>query len=48
VVPAPFTKREWMTTIDFIPEAPWTIGNGTLTASNTAAKGTIEVTLTRS
>jgi hypothetical protein len=32
----------------FIRDVQWTIGNGTLTASRTDAKGTIEVTLTRS
>jgi len=32
----------------FISEVPWTIGNGTLTASNSVSQGTIEVTLTRS
>ncbi len=32
----------------FIPEVPWTIGNGTLTAVRTDAEGTLQVTLTRS
>jgi hypothetical protein len=32
----------------FIPEVPWTIGNGTLTATLTESEGTLEVTLTRS
>jgi hypothetical protein len=33
---------------NLIPEVPWTIGNGTLTASSTDAEGTTQVTLTRS
>ncbi|HWN17875.1 MAG TPA: hypothetical protein VNO19_03060 [Gemmatimonadales bacterium] len=33
---------------NLIPELPWTIGNGTLTASDADAEGTIQVTLTRS
>jgi hypothetical protein len=32
----------------FIPEVPWTIGNGTLTAVRTESEWTIEMTLTRS
>jgi hypothetical protein len=32
----------------FIPEVPWTIGNGTLTAVRTDDEGTLQVTLTRS
>jgi hypothetical protein len=32
----------------FIPEVPWTIGNGTLTAVRNDPEGTLEVTLTRS
>jgi hypothetical protein len=33
---------------NLIPTVPWTIGNGTLTASDTQAAGTFLVTLTRS
>jgi hypothetical protein len=32
----------------FIPESTWTIGNGTLTTTDTQPEGTFEVTLTRS
>jgi hypothetical protein len=33
---------------NIIPTVPWTIGDGTLTASSTQSVGTVDVTLTRS